>query len=297
MKLKVLTILLGLTILLSGCINQNRENGGGLNWFNYTEGLEEMEKTGKPAILFFCTYQETEGSYFSSFCKIVEENLFSNDSVVSFLKKFVTIKIDVYDQSQENVLSKYRFAYTPFPLVIFLDKNGKELSRLVAYEIYDPSDKKGSVKRFVEVLNLSLNGKIKGEDYRFITLSGEEMRLSDYRGKIVVLNLMSVNCPACRKEMQYLSEVRDHYRNDNDIVIISVDVADDNVYSIESVYGEYIEKWTFGIDKYGEASKYLLENAIPTIVVIDKFGRIFYLRAGAIPTDTLIDLIEGARGN
>ena len=111
---------------------------------------------------------------------------------------------------------------------------------------------------------------------------GEEKHLSEYRNKVVLLNLMSVNCPACRKEMEYLSEVKDHYMNDDTVAIISIDVTKDAVEYIKTVYGDYIGKWTFGMDKYGEASKYLLENAVPTIVVIDKLGRIFYLRAGAV---------------
>jgi len=105
-----------------------------------------------------------------------------------------------------------------------------------------------------------------------------------------------VNCPACRKEMEYLSQVKDHYMNDNTVAIISIDVARDAADYIKTAYADYIGKWTFGMDKYGEASKYLLENAIPTIVVIDKLGRIFYLRAGALTAQNLIELIENVKG-
>ncbi len=302
MKFKIAVIIIGAIVLLSGCTTQNKNSEStsdtdSLKWYSYTDGMNEVNKTGKPAMLFFCTFNNNSESYSQSFCKLVEDELFSNDTVKSMLKKFILIKVEVYDQSQEWILSKYKFVYTPFPLVIFLNSKGKELSRLVAYGIYDPSDKNTSIERFIEVLNLTLKGKVKGEDFRFVTLSGKEKHLSEYRNKVVVLDLMSVNCPACRKEMEYLSQVKDHYMNDDTVVIISIDVAKDAADYIKTAYADYIGKWTFGMDKYGEASKYLLENAIPTIVVIDELGRIFYLRAGALPAQNLIELIENVKGN
>ena len=300
MKFKIVAIIVGIILFLSGCISQNKNgenigDAGSLNWYSYIDGINEVNKTGKPAMLFFCTFNDNSESYSQSFCELVEDKLFSNGTVKSMLKKFILIKVDVYDRSQEWILSKYRFMYTPFPLVVFLNGEGEELSRLVAYGIYDPSDGSKSVERFIEVLNLTLKGEVKGEDFRFVTLSGEEKHLDEYRNKVVLLDLMSVNCPACRKEMEYLLEVKNHYGNDSSIAIISIDVAGDTVNSIKSVYGDYIGKWTFGVDKYGEASKYLLESAVPTIVIIDKLGRIFYLRAGVLSMQNLIELIESAK--
>jgi len=288
MRLRYVAITFSILFLMAGCIQSSNKTHKSIEWLDYNEGLQKMENTGKPAMLYFCS-----PGY--DFCETLEKNLFSNETIIDMMKDFVAIKIDVNDPSQGEILSKYKFMNNPFPLVVFLDGNGNELSKLVAYGIYNPSDKIESIKRFIEVLNLTLQGKIKGEDFRFVTLSGEEKRLSDYRGKVVILDLMSVNCPACRAQMNYLSEIRDYYHNDTDVVIISLDVAGDDVSSIESTYGSYINNWIFGIDKYYEASKYLLENAIPTIVIFDKYGRIFYLKAGLKTTQSLIDLIENVK--
>ena len=288
MRVKYAVIAFSILFLMVGCVQSPNKTHVSIEWLDYDEGMQRMESTGKPAILYFCS-----PGY--DFCEALEKNLFSNETISEMMKDFVAIKIDVNDPSQGDVLSKYRFMNTPFPLVIFLDGDGKELSRLVGYSIYDPSDKETSVKRFMEILNLTLQGKIKGEDFRFVTLSGDEKRLSDYRGKIVVLDLMGVDCTACRIEMEYLSEVRDYYGNDANVVIISLDVTGDSVSSIESAFADYTNKWIFGVDKYHEASKYLLEYAIPTIVIFDEHGRIFYLKAGLKTTQSLIDLIENVK--
>ena len=279
-----------LLFLMAGCVQQERELHGSSGWLSYDEGIQEMKITEKPAILYFCSPD-------NDFCKLLEKELFSNKTVSERMQDFVTIKIDVSDPSQEEVLSKYRFENIPFPLVIFLDSEGNELSRLVAYSIYDPSAKEKSINRFIEILNQTLHGEIVGEDFRFVTLDGEEKRLSDYRGKVVILDLMSVNCPACQIGMEFLSGVKDYYSDDQDVVIISLDVAGDSVDAINSIFVDYVGEWEFGIDKYYEASsKYLLESAVPTIVIFDKYGRIFYLRAGVKTTQGLIDLIENVKG-
>ena len=278
-----------LLLLMAGCVQQERELHESSGWLSYDEGMQEMKITGKPAILYFCSPD-------SDFCKLLEKELFSNKTVSERMRDFVAIKIDVGDPSQEEILSKYRFENTPFPLVIFLDSEGNELSKLVAYGIYDPLNKKESISRFIEILNQTLHGEIVGEDFRFVTLDGEEKRLSDYRGKVVILDLMSVNCPACQIGMEFLSGVKDYYSDDQDVVIISLDVAGDSVDAINSTFANYIEKWEFGIDKYYEASlKYLLESAVPTIVVFDRYGRIVYLKAGYRTTQSLIELVEDAK--
>ena len=279
-----------LLFLMAGCVQQGSEMQESSRWLSYDKGIQEMKSTGKPAILYFC-------SPYSDFCKLLEKDLFSNKTVSERMRDFVAIKINVSDPSQEEILSKYKFENTPFPLVIFLDNEENVLSRLVAYSIYDPSNKEESINRFIDILNQTLHGEIVGEDFRFVTLDGEEKRLSDYRGKVVILDLMSVNCPACQIEMGFLSGVKDYYSDDQDVAIISLDVAEDSIDVINSTFADYIGRWEFGIDKYHEASsKYLLEGAIPTIVIFDGYGRIFYLKAGVRTMQGLIDLIESVKG-
>lgn len=282
---RYIAMILAFLFLLSGC-TQSENKRGMINWLSYDEGMQEIKSTGKRGMIYFCSSRY-------SFCELIERELFSNKTVSEMMDDFVAIKVDVNDPSNLDVLSMYKFMNTPFPLVIFTDNSGEELSKLIAYNLYDPYNREQSIERFIEVLNLTLNGKIIGEDLRFITLSGEDRKLSNYREKIVVLDLMSVDCPACRSQMIYLSELKDLYRDN--ITIISIDVAGDDTDSINSAFNIYIDKWLFGIDLYGDATKYLLQGAIPTIVILDEYGRIFYLMAGLRTTDELVDLIESAK--
>lgn len=271
-----------LLVCLSGCIS-NVSKDHHLEWMEYEEGMERAEEEGMPILIYFCSPD-------IDFCRTVEKKIFENKTVLEMLEDFVKIKVNVNDPDQSEILYKHRFYNTPYPVVIFMDEKGKEVNRLVAYRIYDPYDER-SIERFIEVVNASLHNKTVGEDIRFTTLSGDERRLSDYRGKVIVLDLFTTHCPACKTQMIYLHQLMEMH--EKDVQVISLDVAGDSEESIRSTYGEYIDEWTFGIDRYGEATKfYVLEGAVPTIVLLDEDGKIFYLRPGVVSTQYLTSLID-----
>ena len=53
-------------------------------------------------------------------------------------------------------------------------------------------------------------------------IEGKLHRLSDYRGKWVVINYWATTCPPCRAEMPELSKFHDHHKN-RDAVVLGLD--------------------------------------------------------------------------
>ncbi len=54
--------------------------------------------------------------------------------------------------------------------------------------------------------------------------NGVSQALSQYKGKIIVLNFWATWCPPCREEMPELSQLHDEYKNKNVVVLgIAVD--------------------------------------------------------------------------
>jgi peroxiredoxin len=56
-------------------------------------------------------------------------------------------------------------------------------------------------------------------EFAATALSGKNYKLSDLRGKIVVLNFWSVKCPACEHELPDLNRLVDEYKN-KDVIFL-----------------------------------------------------------------------------
>lgn len=143
------------------------------------------------------------------------------------------------------------------------------------------------------------------EDFELEDLNGSKIRLSDYKGKIVLLNFWATWCPPCRQEMPYFQEIYEEYKDD-DVVVLTV-----NSTSVELRGGtdsEQAEKnarefvkdngYTFPVllDKNDEVWAIYQQRGIPANYVIDKEGIVRYAFAGAYPSkEQIIQYIDNIR--
>ena len=58
------------------------------------------------------------------------------------------------------------------------------------------------------------SNETKAPDFKLATISGEEFYLSDYAGKVVMLNFWGTWCPPCRKEIPDLVNLQAKYNKD-----------------------------------------------------------------------------------
>lgn len=108
---------------------------------------------------------------------------------------------------------------------------------------------------------------------------GGELKLSDYRGKIVILDFWATWCPPCQKSMPHLQEVHKAIAG-QDAVILAVCVWD-----TKQAYDQWLQanrsKYTyqFAFDPAGRgqnsiAGKLYNVSGIPTTYIIDKDGKV-----------------------
>jgi len=125
--------------------------------------------------------------------------------------------------------------------------------------------------------------EIKAPDFKLATIDGEEFYLSDYAGKVVMLNFLGTWCPPCRKEIPDLVNLQTKYNKDGlEIVGITLnsgsakdikkfadgkgmnytlltDLGNDETISVTNLYGQTI----------GQPI-----SSIPTTLIIDRAGYI-----------------------
>jgi cytochrome c biogenesis protein CcmG/thiol:disulfide interchange protein DsbE len=115
-------------------------------------------------------------------------------------------------------------------------------------------------------------------DFSLQDLSDQKVSLSDFRGKVVLLDFWATWCPPCRMSIPELVKLQDKYRDDGlEILGISLDDPQDE---LSRYLKEFKEKYKINYrilrfnnkvmqDYFGMESP-----AIPTMFVIDRDGKI-----------------------
>lgn len=110
-------------------------------------------------------------------------------------------------------------------------------------------------------------------DVRFVDGDGGDRSLSDFRGKVVLLNVWATWCVPCRKEMPTLDRLQNTLGGaDFQVVALSIDRKGLNV--VRPFYDEIgIKHLAVYVDRSGRALRELGAAGLPTTLLIDRAGR------------------------
>jgi peroxiredoxin len=113
--------------------------------------------------------------------------------------------------------------------------------------------------------------------------SGKNLKLSELRGQVVLLNFWASWCGPCRTEMPLLVKIHDKYKGMG-FTVLGVNVEEDSTPAIS-----IIKKTKIGFpvlfDNTNSVSKLYNVSAMPSTVIIDRDGNMRYLHEGYKPGD------------
>lgn len=109
-------------------------------------------------------------------------------------------------------------------------------------------------------------------------LDGQEMRLSDLRGKVVMLNFWATNCPPCRNEMPAMEAVYKELAAQG-AVIVAVNQME-GADTVQRFVDSFGLTFTIALDQDGSAGQVYGAHYYPTTYVIDRDGIVRFKAVG-----------------
>lgn len=134
-------------------------------------------------------------------------------------------------------------------------------------------------------------------DFAVLDKDGNTVRLSDFRGKPVVLNFWATWCPPCKQELPDFNQAAETYKDE--VVFLMVNLTDgqrDTVASVKAFVAD--NGYTFPVyfdTAYSAANAYRV-SSIPTTYFINAKGEAVNYKVGMVSAAELENGIKGLVG-
>jgi thiol-disulfide isomerase/thioredoxin len=124
---------------------------------------------------------------------------------------------------------------------------------------------------------------------------GKDRKLSDYRGKVVVLDFWGVWCGPCIHAIPAMKDLHDRYK-DKDVVFLGIHTAGTDMTLVKRLMKQNDWDITVGLDAgdeivTGETVQRYAIQGFPSVIVVDRNGTIAF-NSGDVPKDRDIFMRE-----
>jgi thiol-disulfide isomerase/thioredoxin len=110
------------------------------------------------------------------------------------------------------------------------------------------------------------------------TIQGKTIKLSEYLGKVVLIDFWASWCPPCREEMPELIKFYKSH-NDSKFELIAVNIDKDNMqHFLDKLFSK--PEFPIIVDDNQQIPSLFKIEAMPTTIFIDKKGKITYRHDG-----------------
>lgn len=131
----------------------------------------------------------------------------------------------------------------------------------------------------------------KAADFKLKTLEGKEVKLSDFRGKVVIVDFWATWCPPCRKGIPDLISLQEEFKKDLVVIGISLD-QQNTIKDLKPFIENFKINYPVVLGDAKVVNDYGGINAIPTSFIIDQKGNIVDMHVGLVPKTVYIDQIK-----
>ena len=136
-----------------------------------------------------------------------------------------------------------------------------------------------------------LEGQV-APDFALKSSTGENLRLSEYRGDVVMINFWATWCGPCRQEMPLLDELYTRYERVG-FSLLGVNIDDDSRRAMQMIEDLGVS-FPVLFDARKEVSELYEVEAMPVTVLVDREGNVRYVHHGYKPgyEDKYVDQVR-----
>ena len=150
--------------------------------------------------------------------------------------------------------------------------------------------------------NNRANGPAKGQligslapDFDLQTLDGKSMKLSDLRGKAVLLNFWATYCGPCKIEMPWFVELQKQY-GPQGFQIVGVAMDDASTEDIAKFAKDMGVNYPILLGKESVGQSYGGVGVLPTTFFVDRDGKLIAREFGLVSRSVFVEHIKSALG-
>ena len=132
---------------------------------------------------------------------------------------------------------------------------------------------------FAQAKDIPLTGK--ASDFTLPSNQGKPLKLSDFRGDVVMLNFWASWCGPCRQEMPILDDLQKRFKKIG-FTVLGVNI-DEDVSDAKGLLKEISVSFPVVFDSKSKVSETYQLDSMPTTVMIDRKGNKRFLHRGYKP--------------
>jgi len=121
----------------------------------------------------------------------------------------------------------------------------------------------------------------KAPDFSLQDATGKSVKLSEYRGKVVLLNFWATWCGPCKIEIPWFIDFQQQYK-DRDFAILGVSLDEDGWKAVKPYIEQKKINYRIMIGTEELSTLYGGVDSLPTTFLIDRAGRIATMHEGLV---------------
>ena len=128
------------------------------------------------------------------------------------------------------------------------------------------------------------------EDFRLVDLEGKQQSLSQYRGKVVLVNFWATWCKPCTTEMPAMQSIYDRL-HDKGFVVLAINELEDDAKVREHIK-QHGHTFPVLMDRDNKVANQFGVFGLPVSVFIDERGVVQeYIKGGLLTEQVILDTV------